>query len=512
MSRVLNNRLAFFSEGSNFCLLKDCLNGIEREALRVTEGGFIALTPHPIAFGSPLTNRQITTDYSEALIELITPASENITSTLETLKKIHCFAYENLSSEVLWNSSMPCVFDSHKEVPIAYYGISSLAETKHVYRKGLALRYGQEMQCIAGVHYNFSFAQKIWRILEGQGEFAGISEDFQSSFYLSLIRNFYRYSWLLVYLFGASPVIDKSFFRNYQKKIALDRFDDQTLYLPYSTSLRMSKYGYQSSAQAKIIPSYNTLDSYTSSILKAISTSSLYYTKLGLYKHNKRVQLNTNILQLENEHYSSIRPKRITLSGESPLQALVSRGIQYVEVRLLDINPFEPTGLDEPELYFINVFLIYCAMQESKPMDRSEYNKCCKNFRRVVLEGRKPGLALEKNDNSKKINMAYWGLEMMKSIAPIADLLDKQQDSKHFTNAVNKQVEKIEDVSLTPSFKVLDTMIKRNESFNEFCLRKSKEHQQFFSENQLSAKDSIIFAEEVKRSILQRKEIESENI
>ena len=287
---------------------------------------------------------------------------------------------------------MPGPLPDEETIPIARYGSSHIGQLKYVYRKGLALRYGKTMQCIAGIHYNFSLPEQLWAVLqqaEGDGRSA---RDYQSSRYIALIRNFRRYSWLLMYLFGASPALDKNFMRG--RPHQLQELDADTLYLPYATSLRMSDLGYQSEAQAGLTPCYNDLSSYTDSLRQAVGTPYPPYVDIGTKKDGEWLQLNTNVLQIENEYYSNIRPKRVTYSGERPIQALMARGVQYVEARCLDINPFLPMGIDLAESRFLDAFLLYCALQDSPQLSNGECGSCSDNFLKVVKEGRRPGLHL----------------------------------------------------------------------------------------------------------------------
>jgi glutamate--cysteine ligase len=306
LSELLNRRLKLLSEPANLSLLQQCLHGIERECLRVTGEGRLAQTPHPEALGSALTHESITTDYSESLLEFITPALTDPAATLERLETIHRFAYSKLGNEFLWSPSMPCPLPAEEDIPIAYYGTSNIGRLKYVYRQGLALRYGRTMQCIAGIHYNFSLPAEFWPLLKAAEGSELDARDYQSSAYLALIRNFRRYSWLLMYLFGASPALDAGFLRGQAHQ--LEQLDPKTLYLPYATSLRMSDLGYQSNAQAGLTPCYDNLTSYTDSLRKAVATPYPPYVEVGTHQNGEWVQLNTNILQIENEYYSNIRP------------------------------------------------------------------------------------------------------------------------------------------------------------------------------------------------------------
>jgi glutamate--cysteine ligase len=504
LSELLNRRLALLSERTNLSLLEQCLHGIERECLRVTGEARLAQTPHPEALGAALTNSLITTDYSESLLEFITPALADPAATLESLDKIHRFAYSKLGNEFLWSPSMPCPLPAEEDIPIAYYGTSNIGKLKYVYRQGLALRYGKTMQCIAGIHYNFSLPEDIWSVLRQTENFDGTDRDFQSESYIGLIRNFRRYSWLLMYLFGASPALDASFLRG--RSHQLEPFDADTLYLPYATSLRMSDLGYQSNAQADLTPCYNDLLTYTDSLRKAVATPYAPYTEIGTHKDGEWIQLNTNVLQIENEYYSTIRPKRVTYSGERPIQALMARGVQYVEVRCLDINPFLPVGIDLQQSRFLDAFILFCALQDSPQLADCECGNASSNFLTVVKEGRRPGLQLSRNTST--IDLKVWADELLDEIAPIIGLLDRSQGIAEYAESLAVQRAKVADPSLTPSALVLAAMTERKEGFTAFSLRQSQVHAEYFRSRPLSVDDQTEFETRARESLAQQSELE----
>ncbi|CAB3756562.1 glutamate--cysteine ligase [Burkholderia sp. MSh2] len=464
--------------GEQLPLLGQGLRGIERESLRVTSAGHLARTPHPQALGAALTHKQITTDYSESLLEFVTPASADPARALERLDALHRFAYTTLGDEFLWSASMPCTLPSEEEIPIAEYGTSNTGRLKHVYRKGLALRYGRAMQCIAGIHYNFSLPEAAWPVLLEAADTGERSHDAQSSGYMALIRNFRRYGWLLLYLFGASPAVGTRFLRDAARR--LDRFDAETVYLPGATSLRMSDLGYQSNAQAGIAPCYNSLASHLDSLRLAASTRYPEYETIGTHLDDEWVQLNTNILQLENEHYASIRPKRIARAGERPIQALAARGVQYVEVRNLDVDPFLPLGIDLPQARFLDAFLFYCAMSESPSMGAGDHAESTANAHAVATEGRRWDLKLQRRGRS--ISLREWANELLVEIAPVADLLDRTRTNEGATyrQALLAQHAKVEDPFLTPSARVLTAMSEGAMSFDRLAMEQSRLHAGYF--------------------------------
>ncbi len=506
MSDLLSRRLALLGERANLTLLTRCLHGIERECLRVDGNGQLALTPHSPALGSALTHGQITTDYSESLLEFITPAEADPAQTLADLEKIHRFTLDKLGDELLWSPSMPCRLPAEEDIPIARYGDSPIGRLKYVYRKGLAVRYGKTMQCIAGIHYNYSLPEALWPLLKQAEGDPQSDREYQSARYIAMIRNFRRYSWLLMYLFGAAPALDKNFLRG--RPHDLDSLDADTLYLPYATSLRMSDLGYQNNAQAGLTPCYNSLDSYLSSLRLAVSTPYPPYAEIGTKQNGEWVQLNTNVIQIENEYYSSIRPKRITYTGERPIQALMARGVQYVEVRCLDINPFLPLGIDLQEARFLDAFLLFCALQDSPPMAGEECRSCTDNFQRVVKEGRRPGLTLQRHGQT--IGLTEWAFELLDRINHTAELLDAAHGGQEHAQSLAVQRAKVAAPELTPSARVLAELRERGESFSQFALRYSRQHADYFRSQPLSVEDQARFEIMARESLEEQARLEAE--
>jgi len=506
LSDLFSRRLALLGTPAHLPLLTECLHGIEREGLRVTPSGELAQTPHPPALGSALTHAQITTDYSEALLEFITGAHTDPAQTLDELALIHRFASQHLDRELLWSASMPCPLPEEDDIPIARYGSSNIGRLKYVYRQGLALRYGKTMQCIAGIHYNFSLPERLWPLLQLSEGDSGEPRDYQSRRYIALIRNFRRYSWLLMYLFGASPALDAGFLRGRPHR--LEQLDPRTLYLPWATSLRMSDLGYQNNAQAGLTPCYNDLASYTDSLRLAVSTPYPPYVEIGTQRDGEWLQLNTNILQIENEYYSSIRPKRVTRSGERPIQALMSRGVQYVEVRCLDIDPFLPLGIDLTGARFLDAFLLYCALQDSPLLSARECPDCTENFLAVVREGRRPGLQLQRQ--GEPVELSRWGLELLEGIERAATLLDQARGGDAHRLALQAQRDKLLDVEKTPSARVLAALRDSGLSFADFALRMSRQHQAGFAGAPLSDTQSADFAASVQASLDEQRALEAQ--
>ena len=484
-------------------LLAQIGRGIERETLRIDAQGNYALDAHPKALGSALTHSSITIDYSEALMELVTQPYHDVEKLFSELQQVHSFVLQNLGEQSLWMQSIPCALPPEDQIPIGYYGTSNSGMLKHVYRRGLAERYGKSMQCIGGIHYNFSLPPELWQYLEPE---ISDPKQRQSVGYMSLIRNFKRESWLLMYLFGASPLVNRSFLEG--RDHGLESFDDNSLYLPYATSLRMSDLGYTSEAQSNIRTCYNHVESYVSLIYNAVTKPWPAYVDIGTHRDGEWIQLNTSILQIENEYYASIRPKRTTKEGERPNNALINRGVQYVEVRCLDIDPFEPLGISPKTSYFLDTFLVYCAAEDSPLFDaKNDCDETDRNFNKVVLEGRRPGLTLEHLGQS--VALKDWGLEIMDKLQPYAELLDQVHQTTAHCQALAAQKAKLDDIALTPSARYLAAVKDSGLSFNEFTKQNSFKHSALLRELEVPAEVESAYRAEIKRSIQAQADIEA---
>ena len=417
--------------------LKGIRRGIEKESLRATAEGELALTPHPQALGSALTHPHITTDYSEAQVELITGVRPTPETCLEELLHIHQFTYRALGDEMLWVSSMPCNLPADENIPVGRYGSSNVGRAKSVYRMGLAHRYGRRMQVISGIHYNWSLPEV------------------SSEQYFALIRNFRRHAFLLLYLFGASPAVCSSFVAGREHQ--LQTLAPGTMYMPHGTSLRMGRLGYQSEAQASLAVSYNGLDGYAASLQEALTKPYPAYEAVGIMNPGGEYnQLATTLLQIENEFYGTIRPKRVIRPGERPLHALRERGVEYVEVRLLDLNPFVPIGITVQNIRFLDVFLLHCLLSDSPHDTPQEIAALGRNQHKTAAFGREPGLVLERG--SSEVKLTDWGAELLRDCAPVADALDAVHGCTDYGDALRAAQALLLQPDLLPSARVLAVM------------------------------------------------------
>ncbi len=507
LKSIIENRVSQLLNSDPQRVLSGRKVGLEKESLRVAADGHIAQTPHPAGFGSALTHASITTDYSEALLELVTPPFECFDETLKFLDDTHRFVYSQLGREILWATSMPCVVDGDASIPIAKYGSSNAGKMKTAYRRGLGHRYGRMMQAIAGVHYNYSFPQEFWELYQTVVGDSRDSQTFISESYMGMVRNLQRYGWLVPYLFGASPAICGSFLG--ASPNSLDRLFEHTYYRPYATSLRVGDMGYQNSkeGEAGIYVNYDSLQSYIESLRNAISTPYPEYEKIGLCVDGQWRQLNSHILQIENEYYSSVRPKQILQGEEMPTLALEKRGIAYIELRSLDVNVYEPLGINREHMHFLESFMLFSLLMTSDPYSKSELTHIKHNINAVAERGRDPTLKLRRPGG--EILLRDWAKEIFEQMLPGCELLDKGNKTSAYLSALQHQGKKIEEPELTPSARILAEMIENKEEFFMFSLRKSRQHQQWFAERPLQTEDSDRFTKSAFESVERQKAIES---
>ncbi|MGH8688986.1 MAG: glutamate--cysteine ligase [Burkholderiales bacterium] len=474
--------------------LRGMRRGIEKESLRARPDGALAPTVHPRALGSALAHPNITTDFSESQLELITGVHGSTVSCLEELTQIHQFVMREIGDEILWAGSMPCVLPPEGEIPIGRYGRSNVGVAKTVYRQGLSWRYGRRMQTISGIHYNWS--------MPGLGD----------AEYFALIRNFRRHAWLPMYLFGASPAVCSSFVE--ARSHRLETLAPGTLYRPHATSLRMGRLGYQSDVQSSLLVSCNDLRTYAAGLERGLTQVYPHYEKIGLREPGSAGdepqsyrQLATTLLQIENEYYSKIRPKRPIRQGERPLHALRERGVEYVEVRLMDLDPYAPAGITAPVMRFLDVFLLHCLLADSAQDTPEEIACVSRNQERVAERGREPGLQLDCGPESR--GLAEWGGRIVEECAPIAEALDAAHSGSGFRDALAAQRSVLADPSRTPSARVLADMRTHGNSYRDFARAWSARHRESLRALPLTAEATARFERLAAESIEEQRAIEA---
>ena len=493
-------------------LFKGMLRGIERETLRMQSNGFLSQGSHPKALGSALTHPHITTDYSEALMEFITPPKASIQETLDYLKDIHAVAHKHLENgEKLWPLSMPCMLDdSDESIRLAQYGTSNIGLFKTLYRRGLGVRYGRRMQTISGVHYNLSFPDQLFEALQHNEKDEALkalsAQDYRSHRYLGLIRNFIRLTPLVMFLVGASPSVCKCFMTGREHQLL--PLLKGTLYLPFATALRMGRFGYQNSAQKELGIHYNNLPDYLNGLQKAVKTSYKSFSRLGLNDADgEPLQINDHVLQIENEYYSLVRPKQVPQEGETPSGALANRGIGYVELRAVDVNPYSPIGIDENTAGFLEVLALYCLFTESPELLEKEQDVIDKNQTEVVNRGRAPNATIV--ENGKSYFIEDWSRTYLDKMQAFAELLDHSYETQIYSKALQIMQARINEVDETLSAKMIEDTVEYGGtwSFGSYLAQK---HAEAYEQHQLSKKASAYFKEVAQASLDKQEQLEQD--
>jgi len=480
--------------------------GIEKEGLRVSNKGEISKLPHPSKLGSALTNPYITTDFSESLLELITPTFNSAEECLDFLEELHVFVYNNIDDEYLWPFSMPCPIASNEEIPIGNYGTSNQGMMKTIYRRGLANRYGSMMQAIAGIHYNFSFSDKFLEVLAHQSNQE--IQSFKNETYLGMARNFKRFGWIYLLLFGSSPAVCNSFVAG--KEHDLEELPSGGFYKPYATSLRMGDLGYISKAQDDLNISYNSIEEYCSDLKSALVKTYKPYEEIGEFIEEERVQLNTSVIQIENEYYSTIRPKRVCPSGERPLNILRSEGIDYLELRCVDLNPYSPIGITEDQINFLDTLLIYCFVADSPTISHEESSRIQRNHEKVVNEGRDEKALLETEDGSALLNEE--ANKLLIELETVAEFMDKEVfkgQNLNWLQSIAAQKENLLTPKGTLSGQVLEDLKDKGLSFRDLGNKMSNLHQNTMTSERSNLDE--LFRDASKKSFEDIKNIESKD-
>ena len=455
-------------------ILIDSKIGLEKESLRMLNS-CLSKQSHQKAIGSSLCNRFITTDFSESQLELVTPAFKHKESLIDFLENLHHFVTMNINMEFLWPFSMPPFFASDAEIPIAKYGSSNIARFKELYREGLSNRYGRRMQAISGIHLNYSFSESIWKIplfFENKSNF----KIPRSDGYMKTLRNMMRLNWLVIYLFGASPIISRDQSHQDDEFLTLDEY---TSYLPYATSLRMSDLGYQNSLRNTVNVSTDSLNQYLSDIREATTSES---KEFSIFEKKQFAQINPNFLQIDDEYYSTVRPKSNKNKYMRTTSNLKKFGIDYLELRSIDLNPYSSIGITQDAIMFIDILFIYCLFQPDIPIDSEEQMKIYKTESLVSKKGRMKNLFLYKNN--EKILLSSWANEIFEEMMPIAEILDGPE--LEYSEYLKNLCLRINEPETTPSASITNELIEKNMSFLDLAKDIGEKNRQSFL-----AKDKI---------------------
>ncbi len=484
-----DNMLKLFMMDNNSKLLSKGQFGIEREAQRVTSNGNLALTPHPEVFGDKEENKYITTDFSESQIEIITPAFDSVEKVYSSLEELHLEVVKGIGDELLWPLSMPPRLPPEEQIPVAKFKPSVEGAERTAYRNGLALRYGKKMQMISGIHFNISYTEELVSLLYESFGGAKSLNAFRNDMYLSITRNFLRYRWLLIYLFGASPSCDETYIPIISRELEIIKqccpqyIDIMGGFNQFATSLRVSRFGYSNAANSRYDVFYNSLEEYIRKINIMMTTKSQKYSKLfpkGFnYTDNLEgmPQLNGNILQKESEFYSPIRLKQNLKRGETQLEALGERGVKYLEIRILDVNPFDKCGISLEQMQFLQVFMLYCLFESSPEINRTELEIINVNHNLTALMGRKKDLLLYDKEQ-RLTSLKEIGEAIFIKLGYIAYLMDKATGDEKYLRCINHEYLKITNTSLLPSEIIHSEMKQSNIDFIEYGLGLTKKSEE----------------------------------
>lgn len=436
-------------------------SGLECEALRVTAEGVLSTTEHPAVFGNKLNNPYFTTDYAEQQLEMITPPLESLEETYDWALALSRIAQleARKSDERLWPCSMPCPLPAEDEIQIARYDDSEAGRAAYAYRELLAKRYSKARQMLSGVHFNLSFNDEFLRELfeSGELEFVGESfKDFKNFCYLKVARNFNRFSWLPVYLFGVTPFYHNSFVKNLEGAIPdtceFSLHPEPGLCLiEQGVSARNGDFGYRN--VSPVHPDYSTLASYITSL---------------------RETIDAGIISAAKEYYSPLRLKSYEL--DNVLDSLERDGVAYVELRLLDVNPFDPARISLEDMRFITAFIHYLLFCEESQSSANPGARDEENRRKVASQGLDPELMLM--DGETERSMKEWALSILEDMREFCSLLDESTDAfgGQASAALESALERVNDPSKTYASRL--TKVLTEEGFVPGLIRLAHEYQE----------------------------------
>ena len=471
--------------------------GFEKESIRSINAN-ISKIPHPKSLGASISNKYITTDFSESQLELITPPLSGNHNCLEMLDDIHHYVSHNIGSESLWPFSMPPPIHSENDIPIADFGSSHQGRFKRIYREGLANRYGKSMQAISGFHFNYSLPEKIWKNVVENSDSKLIK--IRSEVYFNILRNIYEMNWLLIYLFGASPIIDNSLILD--KKNDFKKLGATSSYMPYATSLRMSEFGYSNLDRRKFSVSINSLDNYIRDLRLATLTEERKYLQ---FEDINDSQLNTSIFQIEAEYYAVARPKSSINEALRMSSNLAIGGVDFIEIRSLDLNPFSRIGINNETVLFLEIFLAFCLLNEAKDFDDNYIKAIQENDIRVAKYGRKKNISLR--NKTGQISMRDWGMQTFYELTRVVEKYFSNDDD--YSAALDTMKSRLKHSDETISARVMDEVLAESSSHAELGEKISLNYKQHYLETSKSSnKHWEILEKEAEKSLLLQTELE----
>ena len=433
MKTIHNNLFELLKHKSIRSSICDGLFGIEKENVRVDKNGRMATTPHPGILGDKFQHPYITTDFSESQVEMITPPLDSVDKVHGFLETLHDVVTQNIGNELLWPQSLPPLLPNEEDIPIAQFGGKGVSKEK--YREVLAKRYGRERQMLTGIHYNFSLSDRLERKLIKICCPDGNPEQFREALYLKMLRNFMRYRWFLVWLFGSSPVSDPSF-----KMKNLKTGEKKQVVCGHAVSIRTSSGGY--SNEEEYFVDFNSLDGFNKSISNLVEDGKL----VG-----------------HEELYLPIR-----------LKFDEAEKISHVEVRLLDLDPYEKAGISKDRLHLVHLFMLHCLFKnEPDVYDQKQQEIAANNQDLVACYGLKSDLNLS-NFEGEEILVQDFGMEIyveLQNFLNVANLANKKQ----YISAMNHCQSLMDGSVMRTSLRIREDILK--EGFIGFHMKQAEKYQ-----------------------------------
>lgn len=445
--------------------------GIERETLRVDKEGKLALTKHPKVFECKISHPYITTDFSESQIELITPTVSTLDKAHNYLNLLYDITALEINEELLWPQSMPCSIPEDDLIPVADYGDCDSGKGASDYRKKLLKKYGGKKQLISGIHYNFSFNEELIKDLykvSGNGE---DYRDFRDNIYLKVVRNYLRYRWLLIYLLGGTTIMHESF--GDKCVVNLDKVSKDGFSNNGAISYRNSECGYKNPID--LYPDYSSVKNYVSSVYNFIDDK---------------------LIDSHKELYTQIRLKAI--DNTRFLESLLEDGVNYLEIRSIDINPFSKAGISLEDLKFINLFTLYLLIKEE-----SEYKtwqeEAQSNQNIISMHGQ---MDVDLYKDGKSISKDKWALDILNEMKSMSNELCLAKEE-----IIDNMIEKVLNPKLTYAYRISEMV--KEEGFIESHIKLAEKYREDAYKNRfklegfedLELSTQILMKEAMKRGI-----------
>lgn len=445
--------------------------GVEREGLRVGVKGELSRNKHPKVFGNKIMNPYITTDFSESQLELITPVFNTSKEVYDFLNALYDIVALEIGDEYIWPESMPCIIPDDREIPIATFCKCKQGEEARAYREELLRKYGGKIQLISGIHYNFSLDDDVLNKLYENSSKKEDFKTFKDNLYLKIVRNYLRYRWLLIYLLGSTGVVHSSYKGECLKK--LDNISQGAYSCEGTVSYRNSDCGYGN--RVTLFADYTSTREYVNSLKRFI---------------------NDGLIQSPKEFYSSVRPK-----GKNPnkiLESLLNEGIQYLEYRSIDINPFSKGGISLEDLEFLELFNLYLLFKEESNYKDWQIDGL-ENQKNIARNG---GLDIELIRDGEKVSKVQWGLEILNEIRDINHILNLGKGE-----LIDAQIEKIKDYKKTNTYRFIELVKEKGYIDSHLDLSKKYKKEAYtkrfnlkgFEDMELSTQ--ILMKEAIKRGI-----------